>query len=106
MYYHTIRTYCNVLRFSSHVVRSAVYKYLLHRKTYPRWFLKQLSDLFPILINCIIMGGVCYLVQLPFEHHGVRLLLAIVTGVIYYLGSSFIGRSNELSEVLELIKQK
>ena len=69
-------------------------------------FLKQLSDLFPILINCIIMGGVCYLVQLPFEHHGVRLLLAIVTGVIYYLGSSFIGRSNELSEVLELIKQK
>ena len=52
------------------------------------------------------MGGVCYLVQLPFEHHGVRLLLAIVTGVIYYLGSSFIGRSNELSEVLELIKQK
>lgn len=69
-------------------------------------FIKQMGDLMPIFIDCILMGGICYLVQLPFINSGIRLFIAVVTGVVYYIGSSYVRHSSEMQEVLSLIKRK
>lgn len=69
-------------------------------------FIKQMGDLIPVFIDCILMGGICYLVQLPFINNGTRLFIAVVTGVVYYIGSSYVRHSSEMHEVLSLIKRK
>ena len=69
-------------------------------------FIKQIGDLFPIFIDCVVMGGLCYLVQLPFINSGIQLLVAIVTGGVYYIGSSYIRKSPEMQEVLSLLQRK
>ena len=65
-------------------------------------FAKQMYDLFPILINSFVMGGICLLVQLPFEDNGVKLIVAILTGFLYYLMSSYIVCSESLKELLKI----
>lgn len=69
-------------------------------------FIKQIRDLLPIFIDCVVMGALCYLVQLPFINCGIQLFVAIITGGVYYIGSSYLRKSPEMQEVLSLLQRK
>lgn len=67
--------------------------------------IKQLGDVFPILVDCFIMGGLCWFVQQFVEHSGGKLLIAFIIGFIYYVLSSVVRKSSEMSELLSLIRK-
>lgn len=69
-------------------------------------FIKQMKDLFPILLNSLIMGSLCVLIQQLFSTDLMKLLAAISTGGVYYLISSFLMRSAELKELITIIRKK
>lgn len=69
-------------------------------------FIKQMKDLMPILINSLVMGALCLLVQQLFDSNLVKLLVAIFTGVVYYLASNYLMSSTELKELVTIIRRK
>ena len=69
-------------------------------------FIKQMKDLMPILINSLVMGALCLLVQQLFDSNLVKLLVAIFTGVVYYLASNYLMSSTELKELITIIRRK
>lgn len=69
-------------------------------------FIKQMKDLLPILLNSLIMGGLCVLVQQLFGTDFIKLLMAIFIGGVYYLMSSFLMCSAELKELITIIRKK
>lgn len=70
-------------------------------------FIKQMGDLLPILANAITMGGVVLWATHYVESNGVRLLLGVTIGAIYYSFVAYFSRSGELKELLILVnKQK
>jgi teichuronic acid exporter len=69
-------------------------------------FIKQMKDLIPILINSLVMGTLCLLVQQLFDSNLVKLLVAIFTGGVYYLASNYLMSSTELKELITIIRRK
>ncbi len=67
---------------------------------------KQMGDLMPIFFNCCVMGVCCLLVQMPFDNNGVKLAVAVPTGIVYYLLSAYIRKSEELKEMVRIIRKK
>lgn len=67
---------------------------------------KQMGDLMPIFINCCVMGSLSLLVQIPFEHNGIKLTVAILTGLVYYLLSAYIIKPDEYVELIRIIKNR
>ena len=68
---------------------------------------RQMKDLLPTLVNSVVMLLICWLVQLPVAgSHVLRLLLAVLAGCVYYVVSGYVFRSEELKELLGLIKRK
>lgn len=68
---------------------------------------KQMKDLLPILFNSLAMLAVCLLVQMPVAgSHVLSLVLAVAAGTLYYIGSSWLFRSDELKELLALVRKK
>lgn len=69
-------------------------------------FMKQMKDLMPIFFNSLVMGMICVLAQVPFENNLLKLLIAIPTGVIYYLFTNYCLHSPELKELTAIIRRK
>lgn len=69
-------------------------------------FRQQMLDLLPILANSVVMGALCMLVQLPFTSHPLKLGVAIATGALYYFGSGYLMKSEEMKEMVGLIKDR
>ena len=68
---------------------------------------RQMKDLLPTLVNSVVMLLICWLVQLPVAgSHVLRLLLAVLAGCVYYVVSGYVFRSEELKELVGLIKGK
>lgn len=70
-------------------------------------FLKQMKDLFPILILSLFMGAAvwCTMTFLPL-HEGLLLVIGIVEGITIYFLLAKLFRFKELSELFEIIKRK
>lgn len=68
-------------------------------------FMKQMKDLMPIFLNSLVMGILCVSVQIPLNHNLTKLLIAIPTGIIYYLLSSYLLHSSELKELTNIIRE-
>lgn len=68
-------------------------------------FMKQMKDLMPIFFNSLVMGTLCVLAQVPFDDNLVKLLIAIPTGTIYYLFTSYCLHSSELKELIAIIRK-
>lgn len=68
--------------------------------------LSQLHDLLPAFFYSFSMWGVMALVQFPLEADWLKLTVAVPVGVIWYVGIAKICRSQELSEVVAIIKRK
>lgn len=66
----------------------------------------QMKDLMPIFINSLIMAVLCYTVQIPFDSNWIKLLLALVIGVVYYFGINYIFKSLELKELINILRKK
>ena len=69
-------------------------------------FIKQMRDLMPIFFNCLVMGALCVLVQIPLNDNFIKLLVAIPIGAIYYILSNYLVRSSELKELATIIRKK
>lgn len=66
-------------------------------------FLKQMKDLFPVLITSLLMWGVVVGVQLFFDTAMWKLLAGILSGILFYLGASWLFRFPELKEVKNIL---
>lgn len=69
-------------------------------------FVKQMLDLFPILINSIVMGGLVYFLTCLLSGYMLQILLGSIGGIIYYLLSSHIFHSQDLKYLFSLVKRK
>lgn len=68
--------------------------------------LVQLKDLFPIIINSLVMcGGVYFFIHL-LDNQIVSLIGGILLGIIYFLGSSYFMKSKELRELICVVRRK
>lgn len=68
--------------------------------------LTQLKDLRIILINSLVMGGGIYILTSFIDIEGLKLVMGIVIGFLFYFIGSFYFSKAELQEVISLIKKK
>ncbi|WP_456099183.1 lipopolysaccharide biosynthesis protein [Prevotella histicola] len=68
--------------------------------------LTQLKDLRIILINSLVMGGGIYILTSFIDIEGLKLVMGIVIGLLFYFIVSFYFSKAELQEVISLIKKK
>lgn len=68
--------------------------------------LTQLKDLRIILINSLVMGAGIYLLTSFIDIEGLKLVMGIVIGLLFYFIGSFYFSKAELQEVISLIKKK
>ena len=66
----------------------------------------QLKDLLPMLLNSIVTGGIALFIVKLIDEDIISLIVASCVVIIYYLGSSFLFKSPELNEALQIIKRK
>ena len=69
-------------------------------------FLDQMRDLLPILIHSLVMGIVVSLVVYCMPNEWFKLVIGILSGVIYYIGGAYIMRFPEVAELLAILKLK
>lgn len=68
-------------------------------------FFKQMKDLCPILLYALSMGGVVRIITSLFDNNVFQLIIGIFAGAIYYLTIAYISKSDELKEIISLIKK-
>lgn len=68
-------------------------------------FFVQMGDLFPVLLNSLVMGGLVYFSVMFLESSIVKLLVGLVVGVAYYYISSFFLKFKELDDFMSIIKR-
>lgn len=68
--------------------------------------LVQLKDLFPIIMNSLIMCGIVIMLIHLLENQLVSLIGGISLGIVYFLGSSYLMRSKELEELIYVIRRR
>lgn len=69
-------------------------------------FVKQMKDLFPFLIQSLLMGALVSFVVSIMTSPWLQLLVGIIVGMLYYLISSYIFKLQELRDLIEIIKRK
>ncbi len=69
-------------------------------------FLKQMWDLTPILIYCLIMAAVVLLVNHFMPTDLLKLIVGIPVGAIVYIGISKMTKASEYVELMQLIKKR
>jgi len=69
-------------------------------------FWKQMNDLFPILLNCIILGIIVLLIvnNMP-PINLLKLIIGSIAGCLYYIFTSIIFKSSELKELLSIMRK-
>lgn len=69
-------------------------------------FFRQMKDLLLILINSLVMGGIVWFCTFLVESNWEKLLLSVPVGVAYIMLSSYFLKSEELKEILKIIRKK
>ena len=69
-------------------------------------YMRQMRDIFPILINSIVMGTIAYLATLVTESNSIKLIIGTCAGIIYYFSVSYLCKSEELKEIWGIIRRK
>ena len=69
-------------------------------------FVRQMKDIMPILINSIIMGASVYMLTLIVPSRIISLLLSIICGFFIYVFLAYFSKSQELVEIVSIIKNK
>lgn len=69
-------------------------------------FLTQMRDLIPTLIYSFSMGALVYIVTLIFDSNILKLTVGTLTGFSYYLGITYITRSQDLQELVAFWKAR
>lgn len=67
-------------------------------------FLKQMKDLAPTLIRSIIMWLLVGLVISYVDSNILKLVVGVAVGAIYYLGAAYIFKSQDLQDLMEILK--
>ena len=68
-------------------------------------YLKQMKDVFPILIVSLIMGIVVYITILFFTSDFTKLIIGIPLGMFIYIVGTYLLAHEELSELVKIIKK-
>lgn len=69
-------------------------------------FMKQMKDILPFLVNSFIMGIIACGGASLCDNNLINVVVAVTISVVYYVGSSFIFKFPELSELVEIIHGK
>ena len=69
-------------------------------------FWKQIKDLYPILMQSLIMGILVFFVVNQLSSLGAQLFFGIVVGAIYYILSSYFLKFKELQDIVDIISRK
>ena len=69
-------------------------------------FFKQMSDMLPTLLYSFSMGGIVWGVSQFLPTNGLKIIVGILVGAIYYVAIAYYTRSSELYYMFSLIKNK
>jgi teichuronic acid exporter len=67
-------------------------------------FIKQMEDIFPILINSLMVFVIAYIPTIIFSSNIIKLSLGLGCGLLFYIICSFIFKSNELTYIYNILK--
>ncbi len=66
----------------------------------------QMRDLLPIFVHSLVMWGIVLLVVSLMPNLWLKLIIGVLTGMIYYLVGAFIMKFPEMNELLTILKLK
>ncbi|MFA7116542.1 MAG: lipopolysaccharide biosynthesis protein [Bacteroidales bacterium] len=69
-------------------------------------FVKQMKDLLPIIVRCLIMYALIMIMNNFIDNNVVKLSLDILLGFSVFVSLSYIRKSGELRELINIIKHK
>jgi len=69
-------------------------------------FLKQMKDLLPIIFRCLIMYALIIIMNPFIDNNLEKISLDILLGISVYVSLSYIRKTGELREVIDIIKSK
>ena len=76
------------------------------RKLIGYGFLSQMRDLLPILVHSLVMGGIVLLVIHFMPTIGLKLIVGVFMGMVYYIVGAYIMKFPEMDELLTILKLK
>ena len=69
-------------------------------------FIRQIKDLFPIMVLAFTMGIVVYMVMTLFNNLYLQFIVGVLSGVVYYILFSCLFKFKELEEIVLIIRKK
>ncbi len=67
---------------------------------------RQMCDYVPILLNCLVMGGVAYAAQWAVPGDACKLLAGVAAGGTYYILSNFLLQTAEWKDALDFVRNR
>jgi len=67
-------------------------------------FIKQMKDLFPIIVICLIMYALIMIMNSFISSNIVKITLDILLGMVVYVSLSYFSKAGELKELIKIIK--
>lgn len=69
-------------------------------------YFAQMKDLLPVLIHSLVMGGIVLLVVNFMSTLWLKLIVGVLSGMIYYVAGAYIMKFPEMDELLTILKLK
>ena len=69
-------------------------------------YFAQMRDLLPILVHALVMGGIVLLVVNFMSTLWLKLIVGVLSGMIYYVAGAYIMKFPEMDELLTILKLK
>lgn len=69
-------------------------------------FFAQMRDLLPVLIHSLVMGGIVILVVHFMPTLWLKLIVGVLSGMVYYIAGAYIMNFPEMNELLTILKLK
>lgn len=69
-------------------------------------FSAQMKDLLPILIHSLMMGGIVAIVVHFMPTLWLKLIVGVISGIVYYIAGSYVVKFPEMNELLTILKLK
>ena len=69
-------------------------------------FLAQMKDLLPVLIHSLVMGGIVLLVVHFMPTLWLKLIVGVLSGMVYYIAGAYIMKFPEMNELVTILKLK
>lgn len=69
-------------------------------------YFAQMKDLLPVLIHSLVMGGIVLLVVHFMPTIWLKLIVGVLTGMVYYIAGAYIMKFPEMDELLTILKLK